>query len=74
MFVFLSGLHRHLSGLSKLPLEQRLLLRADDPFPLPFFYTYEKPYFPLFRGYLLYTYEHVVENLPQAQRSTAQRK
>ena len=74
---FLSGLRWHLSGLSELPLEERLLLLlASEPSLLSF--LEEEPAFPfcflfLWASSFTRTYEHVVvEHLPQAQHSTAQ--
>ena len=66
---FFSGLQWHLSGLSDLPLEQRLLVSlASERFP---FFLEEEPSFLFFFAVVgfLYMYDHVVEHLPQAQHS-----
>ena len=65
----LSGLHWHLSGLSELSLEQRLLiLLAGESFP--FSLCCRRAIFPQFLLLLAFfctMYEHIVEQLPQAQ-------
>ena len=80
IFVFLSGLHWHFSGLSELPLEERLLpLFACTYFP--FFFILRKksllfPYYFVFVFFLKYRYVRAccrrASSVPQAQHNTAQ--